>query len=206
MFLSNGQYFSENNFSNHQPGKNEDYSNLASALVGYLVERISQTPFDTYCKNHIFTPLGMTKTEWKLAGIPLSEIAIPYSPNVTNGSPHYTFPDYPNGGMRTNVLDLSNFLRMVIQNGSFNGTQILSSSSMATMKTLQFGSADQCLSFYYDTLNGKRILGHSGGEQGATAEMYYDPATNVGAIVFSNEEDAKLDNIVALLLNYGEKQ
>lgn len=206
VFLNTGQYFSSDNFSNNKPATSEDYSNLGSALIGYLVERITLTPFDVYCKNNIFTPLGMSKTEWRLANTPFSELAIPYSDEITNPNPHYTFPDYPNGGLRTNVLDLSNFLRMVIQNENFNGTQILSTASMTTMKTLQFGSSEFCLSFYYDTTKGRKLLGHSGGEKGVTAEMFYDTNNNVGVIVFSNEEDAELENIVSLLFNYGEKQ
>ena len=168
--------------------------------------KIKQTPFDVYCKNNIFTPLGMTKTEWRLSNTPISELAIPYSPDITNANPHYTFPDYPNGGLRTNVLDLSKFLRMVIQNGTFAGIQILKQSSMAEMKTLQFGSSEQCLSFYYNTINGRKVLGHNGGEKGVTTEMYYDPNTNVGVIVFNNNDDADLDTIVSLLFSYGEKQ
>jgi CubicO group peptidase (beta-lactamase class C family) len=205
VFTPSGSYFSPDNFSEHSPGTQEDYSNLASALLGYLVERISATPFDQYCDDHIFTPLGMHKTEWRLANTPISELAIPYSPDITDPNPHYTFPDYPNGGLRTTVLDLSAFLRAIIQNGTFNGTQILSTASMATMKTLQFGSTEQCLSFYYETINGKRLLGHNGGEKGVSAEMYYDPTTNVGAIVFNNDDDAELGNVISLLLSYGEK-
>lgn len=206
VFTNTGQYFSANNFSNKKPGKAEDYSNLGSALIGYLVERISKTPFDVYCMNNIFTPLGMTKTAWRLANTPISELAIPYSPDISSPNPHYTFPDYPNGGLRTNVLDLSKFLRMVIQNGNFNNTQILTPASMAAMKTLQFGSTEFCLSFYYDTIQGRNVLGHNGGEKGVTAEMFYDTNNNVGAIVFSNEEDVELENIVSLLFNYGDKQ
>ena len=207
VFLSTGQYYSTDNFSNNRPGTTEEYSNLATALIGYLVERISQTPFDVYCKNNIFTPLGMTKTEWRLSNTPSEELAIPYSDyRVNPNNPHYTFPDYPNGGLRTTVLDLSKFLRMIIQNGTLNGVQVLSTSSMTTMKTLQFGSTKQCLSFYYETINGKRVLGHSGGINGVTTMMFYDTNTNVGVIVFNNDDDAKLDNIFTLLLNYGEKQ
>lgn len=206
VFVPGGTFFSTENFSNNTPGAAEDYSNLASALVGYLVERITQTPFDEYCKNNIFLPLGMTKTEWRLANIPVNEIAIPYAPEITAPNPHYTFPDYPNGGLRTSALDLSKFLRAVILNGTLNGTQILTASSMAEMKTVQFGSTEQCLSFYYETINGKQYLGHSGGEAGATAEMYFDLNSNVGVIVFSNEEDAPVDNIMSLLFSYGEKQ
>ncbi len=206
VFVSNGAYFDNDNFSNAKPGSKEDYSNLASALVGYLVERITLTPFDTYCKDHIFTPLGMKKTEWRLANTPLAELAVPNSSEITSTSPHYTFPDYPNGGLRTTVLDLSIFLRTIIQNGNFNGTQMLSQASVAEMKTLQLGSSQQCLSLYYETFNRETYLGHSGGEKGCTAEMYWDPNTNVGVIVFSNEEDAKDDNVVSLLFNYGENQ
>ncbi len=205
VFLRNGKFFSVNNFSNKRPGTNEDYSNLASALVGYLVERISQTPFDEYCKNNIFIPLGMTKTEWRLSLTPIEELAVPYSSDIKNANPHYTFPDYPNGGLRTTVLDLSLFLRTVIQNGTLNGTNILSTASMTEMKTLQFGTTDQCLSFYYESINGKIVLGHSGGEKGTTTEMYFDTNTNIGVIVFNNDDDAELDNIVSLLFNYGEK-
>ena len=35
---------------------------------------------------------------------------------------------------------------------------------------------------------------------------YYDINNNVGVIVFSNEEDAALDNILTLLFNFGESQ
>lgn len=204
VFVSSGQYFSADNFSGNRPATAEDYSNLGSALVGYLVERITQSPFDVYCKNNIFTPLGMSKTEWRLANTPLSELAIPYSEEITSANPHYTFPDYPNGGLRTTVLDLSRFLRMVILNGSFNNTEILSQASMAAMKTLQFGSVEFGLSFYYDSLGGRRVLGHSGGEKGVTTEMFYDTDTNIGVIVFSNEEDAELEDVVSLLFNYGD--
>ncbi|MDX1913858.1 MAG: serine hydrolase domain-containing protein [Saprospiraceae bacterium] len=204
VFLNSGQYYSSDNFSSDRPGTYEAYSNLGSALLGYLVERITNTPFDTYCKNNIFIPLNMKKTEWRLANTPIAELAVPYSPEITNPNPHYTFPDYPNGGLRTNVLDLSIFLRTIILNGTFNGTQILSPSSMNAMKALQFGSNEQCLSFYYETIGGKTLLGHSGGVKGVTADMYYDTNTNIGIIVFSNDEDAPLDNIISLMINYAE--
>ncbi len=205
VFKSNGLYFSAANFSDSAPGFVEDYSNLGSALIGYLVEEITRIPFDTYCKNKIFAPLGMNKSEWRLSNIPLAELAIPYSPDIVNPNPHYTFPDYPNGGLRTTVVDLSKFLRAIILDGTLNGTQILSSTSIEAMETLQFGSSEQCLSFYFETINGKKYLGHSGGEKGVTAEMYYDMKTNIGVIVLSNDEDAKVDNVVSLLFNYGEK-
>lgn len=206
VFIENRTYFSSDNFSKKEPGTKENYSNLAYALLGYLVERIAHTPFDEYCKANIFNPLKMNKTEWRLSNTPLAELAIPYSSDISDPNPHYTFPDYPNGGLRTNVLDLSKFLRAVIQNGTFNGTQLLSSSTMDVMKTLQFGSSEQCISFYYDTNDDRKILGHNGGEMGVSTEMFFDPNTNLGVIVFNNNDDANLETIISLLFNYGENQ
>ncbi|MBX7226095.1 MAG: beta-lactamase family protein [Chitinophagales bacterium] len=207
VFLSTGEYYSSNNFINKRPGTKEEYSNLGLALVGYLVERIAQMPFDVYCENNIFIPLGMNKTEWRLSKTPLSELAIPYSNDIENtNNPHYTFPDYPNGGLRTNVIDLSKFLSAFMLNGSLNGTRILSAAGATEMKTLQFGSSEQCLSFYFDDIDGRTVLGHSGGEKGVTTEMFYDPKTNVGAIIFNNDDDADLVNMLSLLFSYGANQ
>src|SRR5437763_16501078 len=44
------------------PGTFSSYSNYATALAGYIVERASGTPFDQYIEQHILGPLGMTQT------------------------------------------------------------------------------------------------------------------------------------------------
>ena len=77
---------------------------------------------------------------------------------------------------------------------------------MKEMKTFQFGSSEKCLSFYYETINKQKLIGHSGGEKGVTTEMYFDPETSIGVIVFNNDDDADLNNIISLLYNYGKTQ
>src|SRR5260370_27352691 len=42
------------------PGTTPAYSNYATALAGYILQRVSGEPFDDYIDNHIFKPLGMT--------------------------------------------------------------------------------------------------------------------------------------------------
>ena len=59
-------YNSSRNFYNKEPGKGFNYCNVATALVGYLVEIISGMPFDEYCQMHIFDPLDMYETSWFL--------------------------------------------------------------------------------------------------------------------------------------------
>jgi CubicO group peptidase (beta-lactamase class C family) len=44
------------------PGTTPAYSNWATSLAGYAVERVSGETFDDYCDKHIFAPLGMTNS------------------------------------------------------------------------------------------------------------------------------------------------
>jgi CubicO group peptidase (beta-lactamase class C family) len=199
----NRDFYSEDNFSSAAPGEKEEYSNTAFALAGYLVEYISGELFYTYCEQAIFDPLGMDKTEWRLGFCPTAELAVPYSSDITFINHQYTFPDYPNGGLRTTVKDMSVFLRAIIGGGSYAGVTLLSPVTVAEMKSLQMGSSSQCMAFYYDTYDGIDVLGHNGGEMGVSTDMFMNPENNVGAIVFNNDDDTDLRKVVALLLRYG---
>jgi CubicO group peptidase (beta-lactamase class C family) len=204
--------YSTKNFYTYKPGEQANYSNMGFALIGYLVEVIAKKPFDTYCKENIFKPLDMDKTEWRLANIPLNELAIPYSPTFTSNTPHFTFPDYPNGGLRTTVLDLSKILRMVAMKGVLNNQQILKSETITLMQqetsTIKRGSITfhPGLGMYYRAVGGMNLYGHSGGEQGTTTDMLLDINTGIGAIVFTNTGTANLDIIISSLIQYAGKQ
>jgi len=212
FFTEGRQYYSTKNYYDYSPGAEANYTNVGFALVGYLVERVSGQDFDSYCKTNIFLPLGMTKTEWYLKNTPLDELAIPYSPLVTGvfQSPHLSFPDIPSGTLKTTVNDLSKFLRAIMMNGTFNGYQMLKPETVLLMETatyhLQAGKFIMSYGFgmYYREIGNLNLLGHSGGEQGATSDMVFDPNTNVGAIVFSNTTSiSDIDLIVNSLIQYG---
>jgi len=132
FFTPGGTYYSPNTFGSGSPGGRYEYTNLGIALLGYIVEAVARKPFDQYTNEMIFRPLGMTKTSWRLRGLPAAELAMPYTDgNKPYG--HYTFADYPNGGLRTTVNDLSKFLRAVMLGGAFEGRRVLSAGSVACL-------------------------------------------------------------------------
>lgn len=206
-----GQYYSANTFYTYAPGTKGNYTNLGYALLGYIVEQVANKPFDVYCKQQIFLPLGMTKTEWRIAETPLNEWAVLYSPSISSNNEYYSFPDYPDGGLKTTVNDLSKFLRMLILKGTFKGKQILKPGTVDLMEqpTLSFsvgpGTLEYGLGMFYTDLKGKKLYGHSGGEQGASTGMYFDPSTNVGVIVFTNTTAANISLIINSLYQYGNQ-
>ena len=78
-------YGSNSNFTNSMPGTNYSYSNIGAALIGYLVEEISNQSFNEYCNENIFEPLEMDNAFWFLSEINnLNQVASPYQ--VTGGA------------------------------------------------------------------------------------------------------------------------
>lgn len=189
-------YSAVNNFHNNAPGTVYDYSNIATALSGYLVEVITQTPFDQYCREHIFDALCMENTDWNLSYFDTNQVARPhqYVNNNYQALTHYGFADYPDGQLRSDVQDIANFMITFLNNGSLNGNQILSSAAVSAMLTPQVSSLDetQGLNWYTEVLytpnSEVTVWGHNGGESGVSTDLYIDPATGIGVAVFSNGE------------------
>jgi len=189
-------YDANNNFINALPGSTFSYSNIATALSGFITESASGVAFDNYCDANLFAPMCMKKTAWHYADFDSLDIARPYS--FVGGNyvpyPHYGFADYPSGQLRSNVLDLANFMITFLNNGTFGTNTILSASSINEMWTPQIPniSSEMGLNWYQEELfhdNGSNLLwGHNGGEDGVSTDLYVDPVNNIGICVLTNGE------------------
>jgi len=194
-FTVTGQNYNANqNFLSAPPGTVFNYSNMATALNGYITEIVSSMPFDDYCEEHIFEPLCMEKTAWHMADLDSNEVARPYSYSNGNfiANPHYGFADYPDGQLRSSITDLANYMIAFLNGGSLGSNAILSPSSVSEMWTQQIPSIEskQGLNWYKELLyhsGGETLLwGHNGGELGVSTDMYVDPESNIGLCVLSN--------------------
>ncbi len=183
-------YDAEKNFLQAAPGQTMAYSNIGAALAGYLVEAITATPFDAWCEDHIFDPLQMDGCGWHLADVDLDQLAVPYRMWAGDFVPvaHYGWPDYPDGQLRCDVEELGHFLASFIDDGSWGDETILLPATVEQMRTVQFPALDptQGLIWYYWTLQGDELLGHDGGEVGASTDLFYRVADGVGVIVLIN--------------------
>ena len=86
-FTPGGQFYNSNsNFTNSSPGNGYSYSNIGAALIGLLVEEISNQSFNQYCNENIFEPLEMDNAFWFLSEIEnLNQVASPYQLTGGNG-------------------------------------------------------------------------------------------------------------------------
>ncbi len=121
------------------------YSNVGYGLLGHLIEAISGRPFEGYCRDYIFAPLGMSASGFRIDGIDVDRHAVPYSrlpgdfdaeqesaeerlgrftfgerqPVPGEFFPHclYSFATPPDGLLRTSANDLSRFLAAWVGHG-----------------------------------------------------------------------------------------
>ncbi|HXH27538.1 MAG TPA: serine hydrolase domain-containing protein [Candidatus Polarisedimenticolia bacterium] len=196
-YLTGGTYHGDS-YANFAPGTGYLYSNYAVALAGLLVERISGVPFEQYCQEHIFEPLGMHDTSWFLAGLDPARIAMPYScggagadkPEQTcQAQGYYGYPDFPDGQLRTGARQLASFLMAMMGGGAYRGARILESSTVDTIfrpNPLSGPGEVQGLVWYAQTFDSDLIWGHSGGDRGVNTSMFFRPSDGTGVILLAN--------------------
>jgi CubicO group peptidase (beta-lactamase class C family) len=192
-----GQWYdADENYMFVPPGAQYMYANVGFALVGHLVENVARKAFDAFCERTIFEPLGMKDTGWHLSDFDPDTVAMPYHYNAVTGTfipyGHYGYADWPSGTLRSSVLDLSKFLLVHMNGGSYGGVRILSPAAVEEMHTIQFPelNREQGLAFYYWDVNDQILLGHDGGDPGVFTDMWFRPADGVGVILLANG-DAK---------------
>ncbi|MBI2257679.1 MAG: serine hydrolase [Flavobacteriia bacterium] len=208
LTISGDNYNAVDNFHNNAPGTYSDYSNVGSALCGLLVESITSIPFHQYCKDSIFTPLCMENTSWFLNGMNLEQLALPYyfENNEFISYGHYGYPDYPDGQLRSNAIELGRFLTMFMNNGKYQNSRILDSSTVDKMKTVYFPNLDptQGLIWYKNISNGKTLWGHNGGDDGVSTDMYFNETDSVGIILLTNGELEDSQPLIDSLFEFAE--
>lgn len=204
-FTKDGEFYDYyENFYEFEPGTEHEYSNTGAALIGVLVEEIAQMDFNTYCKQHIFQPLGMQNTFWRLDEINQAIVQpYEYANGQYNAIEHYTFTDYPNGGLRSTAQDMFRFLSAYANEGQFNNYQLIEPSTAKAVISPQIPSLEMGLHFFQVEAT-HNLWGHDGGEKGTSTIMGFNPTTKVGVLVFTNRENVDLEEILVGAYLLGE--
>ncbi|MBY0123792.1 serine hydrolase [Bacillus sp. S/N-304-OC-R1] len=188
--VSGKWYSAEKNFTENKPGATFDYSNVGFGLLGYIVEQVSDMPFNQYTKNNIFLPLGMSETEWLHKDVTTENFASPY--DNQKELPRYSFPTYPDGTLKTNVVDFSKFLVSL----SDESKTILKPETIKEMLSPQSNDGNQTLGWSYSSLddifmkklNNGSIVGHTGSDPGEFSIGLYNPEKKNGLVIFMNQQ------------------
>jgi len=127
------------------PGDRWEYG-INIDWAGRAVEAVSGQPLEVYFREHIFAPLGMRDTDYVISSAQQSRLVTVHQ-RKPDGSPEPTpAPDPPwrefwsgGGGLYSTGRDYLVFLQMLLNQGRFNGAQLLRPETVALMGRNQIG-------------------------------------------------------------------
>lgn len=227
LLVAGGSYYTSNMWRSEKPGTYFAYSNANFGIVASLIEVLSGQRFDIYMRQQIFEPIEISGS-FNIADLAdINNVAVLYrknggvwSPQVDNFQGAAPTPiDYsnyslgtngflfsPQGGLRCSASDLAKLMQLHLNNGTFNGQQIVSEESISLMHTPQWTFNGSNGDNYYGlfrrwglgvqiTTNtpmgdivypNVQMYGHAGEAYGLISDFYFDPAKKAGVIFLTN--------------------
>ncbi|CDR34869.1 serine hydrolase domain-containing protein [Criblamydia sequanensis] len=172
------------------PGLVPAYSNYATTLAAYIVERISKQNFYDYIEEHIFKPLTMSDSTF-LQPLPEAfKASNGYLLASDDSKPFELLQVGPAGALSTSAIDMSRFMIMHLQKGRFGNAEILKPETIQQMHKRQAGWPSSmnamCLGFYEQSRNGHRIIGHEGNTSLFRSNIFLIIGANTGLFISYN--------------------
>jgi CubicO group peptidase (beta-lactamase class C family) len=154
LLTTTGAFYTSEQFNNTVPGTYFNYSNINYVILGTIVEKISNTRFDIYCKQNISMPLGIDASFNVNDLVDIDQLAVlyrkpngiwtPQADNYQGIQPVFNnligyIPGTnggrfgPQGGFRCSGQDLAKIFLVLMNKGNFNGDTLLSESSCNAM-------------------------------------------------------------------------
>jgi CubicO group peptidase (beta-lactamase class C family) len=159
LFLSNGSYFTDDQFADHSPGDYFSYANCSWGIIASVIEKVSQQRLDNYCRKEIFKPMAL-KADFNVANLThLDSLAVLYTyddekwiaqaDDYSDKLPqNRAFEGYelgqngllfgPQGSLRSSAKDLSAIAIMLMNDGTYNNNQILEKATVDFMLKSQW--------------------------------------------------------------------
>ena len=179
------------------PGRSFIYSDINFVILGELVSRISGEPFDVYCADHIFKPLGMKDTGFKPSTVLQPRIAPTQYQNGTRGKMLWGEVHDPtansmggvagHAGLFSTADDLAIFAQMLLDRGSRKNVQILSPLMVEKMIIPQSPPDKMPLRGLGWNIDSSLVSVGSFGHKGFTGTgIWIDPVSNTYVIILTN--------------------
>ena len=174
------------------PGTTPSYSNYATTLAGYIVQRVSGQSFDDYIDQHIFAPLAMDHSSFRY---PLPAALQPlvskgYKPGSDEPQGYEIVNPAPAGSLAASGQDMGRFMIAHLQDGAHGSERILGASTARQMHgtalTILPPLNRMLLGFYEDNINGRRAIAHAGDTQWFHSDLYLFPDDGIGLFVSFN--------------------
>ncbi|MGL5871436.1 MAG: serine hydrolase [Xenococcaceae cyanobacterium] len=189
------------------------YQNLMYATAGYLVEQITNTSWEDFVREEIFTPLGMNDSNFSVSQSQQTDnFALPYRENENEIKP-ISFLNFdaiaPAGSINSNLIDLSKWLILNLNQGKYNNQEMISEFGLQEIHTPQIILSEpmrKCQEILYQTYGlgwfiypyrGHHLIEHGGNIDGFSSLVALLPQQNIGMAILTNLMRTSLPTVIA---------
>ena len=176
----------------YPPGEISAYSNYGASLAGYIVQRLSGEKFEDYVAHHIFAPLHMEHSTF-LQPLPKTlqaDMSKGYFTPDREPQPFEMISLSPAGALSAAGDDIAHFMTAHLNNGSYEGAQILKPETAKLMHAAAFQPSPplpaMALGFYHEDRNNHVVIAHGGDSQVFHSDLHLILDQNVGLYVSLN--------------------
>jgi CubicO group peptidase (beta-lactamase class C family) len=181
------------------------YNNHMYLFAGLALEAVSKTSWEEFVRKRLFAPLNMTASNTSVSAFTQgSNVAQPHASiqSKVQRLPLRGIESHaPAGAVNSNALDMSNWVRMFLNKGSFEGRQILSPQVVRILQSQQtvipVGPLSEKLfpsthfqgygmGWFVRDYRGRKVVEHGGNVDGMTAQVGMLPEENLGVVIMSN--------------------
>ncbi len=179
------------------PGERFHYSNSGYKALGLVLQRILRQQIADILRQRVLAPLGMTATEPVITTAIRSLLAVGYDafyddrplPRGGKLAPAtWLEMDTADGAISSNAEDMCCYLRFILNQGN----KLLGRKSFDQLIEPLIPTSDNLHGEHYGLglttrlIDGHRVIGHSGGMVGYTADLLADLEAGLGVIVLTN--------------------
>ena len=174
------------------PGTTPGYSNYGMALAGYIVQRVSGQPFETYVREHVLEPAGMTTSTYEQ---PLpAGLAGSLGPGHTSTGEKIPFElmgDFPAGSLTVSAPDFAAFMNAQLS----RSPKLLREKTWEQMWSPGLGeerlgnrakAGEMGLGYFDLSRHGRRVVGHGGDIEGWHSQFELYPEEKTGIFISYN--------------------
>lgn len=194
-----------------------DYDNLLYIVAGEVVARLSGISWEAFVEQRILRPLAMNESAASRVRAPAgARLAMPHVP-IGGGPARQISPDLGEvanaaGGIVSNLVDMSAWVRMQLNGGRYgNGQRLFSEQAQAAMwsphtileassRVLRSNFSTYGLGWFVNDANGYKVVMHTGGLAGMVTQVVLVPSLQLGIVVLTNQEQSAAYNAISLTI------
>jgi CubicO group peptidase (beta-lactamase class C family) len=183
------------------------YSNIMFLTAGEIIPVVEKLSWDQFIKKTFFDPLGMSETTTTIRGLEsVKNVAQPHyvgdESEKTITIPYINWDNIgPAGSIMSNAWDMSQWIRFQLNNGKWNGRQIISEKNIWETREIQnFLGMNRNAENYRPSshfrgygmgwgvrdYHGTIVINHGGGADGMISEVTMVPEESFGFVILTN--------------------